>query len=649
MLRGRLPVVAVILSTGIAGILFLAFGVDVLCRIPVRHAIGNVDSNAEFGQLSITSGIVLMRDLDLPERNLHIENAVVYWSGSIFDPSIDSILVLGGCWEPSGEKAPEATSAGGEARMPPIRFADISMVSETDSSFACGTLTPSPAGTRVSLRIVGDWGMCTGTGLLGASCDSARIQWFRLSRVPGDIISLPEMLSEADIQGNMVMVRTDHTSATGNITSVGGESSDIRFSIDDSPGYTQVGVSSQLEDVRDVLEAQASRLLGDVNVTMNPQGTFTLGFTNSDTVEVAVDAFLDSVRIFSPGLAPDTVNCELRLSFSGDACIGTWDVRVDSGLITVDELPMNFCMDGKFGDDPRIHIRLWNEDISGDELVSSIPEELLGRLRGLRLQGSCSAVLDVVLDWGCPDSSDFDADIDVGGLRVAYSPVSVGQFRSGGSCLMRDSWGGSRRIYLDTLENDDFVAFDSLHPCFEGLLKCAEDATFRTHHGFCQYHIRNSIRADMQSGRFTRGGSTISMQLARNLFLGREKTLARKIQEVFLTWRLEQYLSKDRILEIYANIVELGPDVFGFDQAGRYYFGRDLRHLSTREVAYLVSILPGPKLYHRFFASGRVPDYWEAYLDRLISISGQRGWIPSDSAASALEDSIVFRVPENAI
>jgi hypothetical protein len=430
---------------------------------------------------------------------------------------------------------------------------------------------------------------------------------------------------------------------------VGGESSDIGFTVDDSPGYTAVSVSSRLEDVGDVLESQASRLLGHVDVTMDPRGTFTLGFTNSDTVEVIVDAFLDSVRIYSPGLASDTVRCSLRLSFSGDACIGTWDVRVDSGLVTLDELPMNFSMDGKFSGDSRIHIRLWNNDISGDELVSSIPGELLGRLRGLRLQGSCSAAVDVVLDWGCPDSSDFNADIDVGGLWVAYSPISVGQFRSGGSCLMRDSWGGSSRIYLDTLENDDFGVFDSLHPCFEGLLECAEDATFRSHHGFCQYHIRNSIRADMQSGRFTRGGSTISMQLARNLFLGREKTLARKIQEVFLTWRLEQYLSKDRILEIYANIVELGPGVFGFDQAGRYYFGRDLRDLTTREVAYLVSILPGPRLYHRFMDSGRVPDYWEAYLDRLINISKQRGWIPADSAESALEDSIVFRIPENAI
>jgi membrane peptidoglycan carboxypeptidase len=232
--------------------------------------------------------------------------------------------------------------------------------------------------------------------------------------------------------------------------------------------------------------------------------------------------------------------------------------------------------------------------------------------------------------------------VDVSGLSVQASPISIGQLRNSGSCLMRDSWGNRRRIYLDTLENPGLVLFDSLHPSFEGLLKCAEDATFRFHDGFCEYYIRNSIRANMQSGEFTRGGSTITMQLARNLFLGREKTFARKIQEVFLTWRLEVYLSKNRILEIYANIVELGPNVFGFQEAARYYFSRDFRELSTRQVAYLVSILPGPSLYHRFFRNNSVPGYWENYLDRLINISENRGWIDPDSATRALADLIVF-------
>jgi len=276
-------------------------------------------------------------------------------------------------------------------------------------------------------------------------------------------------------------------------------------------------------------------------------------------------------------------------------------------------------------------------------MTSCIPVELLGSLEGLQLGGEASFDIAVILDWENPDSSDFHAQVDASDLSIVVSPISIGQLRNRGSCLMRDSWSGMRRIYLDTLENSEFMLFDSLHPSFEGLLRCAEDATFRSHDGFCEYHIRNSIRANMASGDFTRGGSTITMQLARNLFLGREKTLARKIQEVFLTWRLEEYLSKDRMLEIYANLVELGPNVFGFQEAALYYFGRDFTALSTRQVAYLVSILPGPRLYHRFYSNNSVPDYWEAYLDRLINISKNRGWIDPVSAEQALADSIVFR------
>ncbi len=114
------------------------------------------------------------------------------------------------------------------------------------------------------------------------------------------------------------------------------------------------------------------------------------------------------------------------------------------------------------------------------------------------------------------------------------------------------------------------------------------------------------------------------------------------MQEVFLTWRLETYLSKNRILEIYTNIVELGPDVFGFQEAARHYFGADLKELSTRQESFLVSILPGPALYHRFHVNNNVPDYWEAYLDRLINIAEDRGWIHADSADYAIADSIVF-------
>ncbi|MCK4807960.1 MAG: transglycosylase domain-containing protein, partial [Candidatus Aegiribacteria sp.] len=353
-----------------------------------------------------------------------------------------------------------------------------------------------------------------------------------------------EMLQGFVIEGRISASRSDHIFAEGMITEVDGESAEVYFELDDYSGSPFVRLSTDLANVRDVLIAQAENLLGDVYIDFEPSGYFTLEFIDENTVGVSIDAMLDSVRMYSPALADDTVNTAAALRFNGAVCINSWDVSIDSGSIVFGGVPVSFDLCGRFNECTRLSLRLWNDSLPGEDITSFVPLALLGRLEGLQLGGEASFDILVELDWETPDSSDFQALVDVSDLSVRVSPISIGQLRYGGSCLMRDSWGGRRRVYFDTLTNPGFVLFDSLHPSFEGLLKCAEDATFRYHDGFCEYHIRNSIRANMESGEFTRGGSTITMQLARNLFLGREKTFARKIQEVFLTWRLEVYLSK---------------------------------------------------------------------------------------------------------
>ncbi|MBN2586946.1 MAG: transglycosylase domain-containing protein [Candidatus Fermentibacteraceae bacterium] len=641
--EGKLLRTLVLCVIGAIVILAARFGVDPLAFIAVRKALRNIDPGASVGSVQVTGRLAVLRDLELPEKGLILENAVVYWSGSPFRPSLDSMLVGGGEWEPV--RFP-VSGPGSDSRastcIPPCRFAGIRILNGNDTSLVCGEISGTADGRIASLRMESDWGELMGTVLMEDGRDSACIDWFSCSRVPCDILPVPELLRDLRLQGAMTAVRTDHLVARGEISSVNGAPSEISFTLDDSPGYPAISISSRLETLREVLISQTRELLGDVYIDMEPSGFFTVELMDSDTLGVVVDALLEGIRIYFPGLSEDTVSFTASVDLKGFACMGTRAVRVDSGVVRIGDLPIGFDLRGWFTDRPRLEMNTWNHSFRGEALSGSVPTGLLGVLSGLELSGEGSFEIGVVLDWDCPDSSDFHADIDVSRLQVDRSPVSVGQLRYGGSCCMRDSWGGSRIIYLDTLENPGFIVFDSLHPSFEGLLRCAEDATFRAHDGFCEYHIRNSIRANMRSGRFVRGGSTITMQLARNLFLNREKTLARKVQEIFLTWRLESYLSKNRILEIYANIVELGPGVFGFDQAARYYFGRDLDQLSTREVAYLVSILPGPRLYHGFYTRGRVPDYWEDYIDRLIRISSERGWIDADSAGRAESASIVF-------
>ncbi len=621
--------------------LFILFGIDAVASLPVLSALKKIDPSVSIGNIDITSGVLLLEDADFPEKELFLQTVVVYWSGSMFHPVIDSILVHGGSWKPGLSAGSEQEPRRGR-NLPPGRFNNFEIIKGRDSAIISGVFSGCSSGDSMSLQLESSWGMGRGTVFFGEQRDSIHVSWFHCSRLPSGLITMPRMLQGFDVEGSISVSRSDHIHAEGSITRVDGESAEVYFELSDSSGSTEVRLSTNLENVKDVLIARAEALLGDVYIDFEPSGYFTLEFMDTDTVGVSVNAMLDSVRIYSPRLAGDTVYTTAVLSFYGTACIDTWCVSIESGSILFGRMPVSFDLFGRFDGKPYLSLRLWNDSFYGEDITSSMPPALLGPLAGLQLGGEASFDILLELDWETPDSSDFHAMVDVSGLSVLASPISIGQLRYGGSCLMRDSWSNRRRIYLDTLTNPGFMLFDSLHPSFEGLLKCAEDATFRYHDGFCEYHIRNSIRANMESGEFTRGGSTITMQLARNLFLGREKTFARKIQEVFLTWRLEAYLSKNRMLEIYANIVEMGPDVFGFGEAAQYYFRRNFQDLSTRQVAYLVSILPGPRLYHRFYTNNSVPYYWENYLDRLINISENRGWIDPDSASRARADSIVF-------
>lgn len=640
--RNKLFRAGILAVSAISACLFILYGIDAIASLPVLSALRKIDSSVSIGDIDIAAGVLLLNDAQFPARELFLRTVVIYWSGSMFDPVIDSILVHGGTWKPGFSAGTDAEPGSGRD-LPPGRFDNFEIINGSDSAVISGVFSGRSSGDSLNLMLESSWGMGRGTVFFGSQWDSIHVSWFRCSRLPADLITMPEMLRGFEVEGCVSVFRSDHIFVEGVITEVDGESAEVYFELDDSSGSPSVRLSSDLANVKDVLVAQAENLLGDVCIDFEPSGYFTLEFVDSDTIGVSVDAMLDSLTIYSPDLAYDTVNTTAALRFDGTACMNSWDISIDSGSIVFGSVPVSFDLYGRFNEYPRLSLRLWNDSLPGEDITLSVPSALLGSLEGLQLGGEASFDILVELDWVTPDSSDFQALVDVSALSVQVSPISIGQFRNGGSCLMRDSWGERRKVFLDTLQNPGFVLFDSLHPSFEGLLKCAEDATFRTHDGFCVYHIRNSIRANMKSGEFTRGGSTITMQLARNLFLGREKTFARKIQEVFLTWRLEVYLSKNRMLEIYANIVELGPDVYGFQEAARYYFSNDFRDISTRQVAFLVSILPGPRLYHRFFRNNSVPDYWESYLVRLINISENRGWIDPDSASRARADSIVFK------
>jgi membrane peptidoglycan carboxypeptidase len=146
----------------------------------------------------------------------------------------------------------------------------------------------------------------------------------------------------------------------------------------------------------------------------------------------------------------------------------------------------------------------------------------------------------------------------------------------------------------------------------------------------------------LKQGGFRLGASTISMQTVKNLLLGSEKTLARKLQELFLTWYLEQNLTKERLLEIYLNVIEFGPSIYGIGAAARHYFGKSANELTPLEAAFFATILPSPKRRYIQYCHGELTPSWDRYVRRVLKRMVEKGFVDEKAFADAEKQKIIF-------
>jgi len=168
-------------------------------------------------------------------------------------------------------------------------------------------------------------------------------------------------------------------------------------------------------------------------------------------------------------------------------------------------------------------------------------------------------------------------------------------------------WQGKPHPFVVGPRNPWWTTSENIPAEMEWAVIMAEDANFYRHEGVDVRAIKNAIKYDLEKKRFARGASTITQQTAKNLFLSREKTITRKIEEIYLAKRMERELTKGRILELYLNTVELGPMVYGIGHGARYYFDKPANSLNPRECAFLAAILPGPqKVYNPYRHLDRV-------------------------------------------
>ena len=163
-----------------------------------------------------------------------------------------------------------------------------------------------------------------------------------------------------------------------------------------------------------------------------------------------------------------------------------------------------------------------------------------------------------------------------------------------------------------------YVKYSQISPYLTKAVVMTEDSAFWQHNGFDFSELQKSLETNLKKGRYARGGSTITQQLAKNLYLSKDKTLTRKGLEALITMKLEKTLSKKEIIERYLNVVQFGKDIYGVKKAAQFYFQKSPSQLDIVESAFLAFLLPSPENYSKSFARKELTPFARKRLNQII-------------------------------
>jgi hypothetical protein len=311
--------------------------------------------------------------------------------------------------------------------------------------------------------------------------------------------------------------------------------------------------------------------------------------------------------------------------------IGKDYAELDSStLITFNKLKVNPYILYRHKPSGQITLRIKKPLFPAEELFSSIPQGLFTTLQDICVKGNLSFYLNFFADLSIPDSLKFECEL----RRNQFTVLSYGSTdlrRMNGPFLYTAFEKGEPvRTLIVGPENPNFRPIEKISPFLKVSVLTSEDPGFFQHRGFLPDAFRESIITNIKEKKFARGGSTISMQLVKNVFLNRNKTIARKFEEILLVWLIENQglCAKERMFEVYLNIIEWGPLIYGANEAARFYFNKDASKLNLAESIFLASIIPKPKWFrYSFNETGHLRESQAGYFNLLSEKMLNRGLI----------------------
>jgi hypothetical protein len=318
-----------------------------------------------------------------------------------------------------------------------------------------------------------------------------------------------------------------------------------------------------------------------------------------------------------------------KLNF--DINIGDRFFELDStSFISVNQISFNTFF--RYQGLPRklVGFRILPTTFDSQQFFESLPVGMFGTLEGIKTEGKLAFHCNFMYDFQSPDSLIFDTRLEKENFKI----ISFGKedYRKINGTFHHEVYEKDRfvRAFNVGPENPNFTSLDRISPFLRYAILTSEDGDFFYHHGFNERSFRESLADDIKQGRFVRGGSTITMQLVKNVFLTRNKTVSRKLEEALIVWLIENMhlVSKERMYEVYLNIIEFGPGVYGIREGSEFYFKKKPSELNLAESIYLSTIIPRPKGFRYFFnEKGNLKPFIADYFRRAAAIMVRRNQI----------------------
>lgn len=476
--------------------------------------------------------------------------------------------------------------------------------------------------------------------------------------VEGGATAVTPQIAVSDIRGSVELA--DAALSQVAIDLVGGFSDEPRSgdgAEDDTPLWTLAGTGARDLSAGSVTLTMAAFKLGRIpsvlaQLPVVHSEEATVGGDLKVTLaggkaEVEGDLQLAGLNIDHPLLARQPVmGVGFAFNFTGEVDPGQRQVVIDAATLRRGGLEVDF--DGEFVHAEevarrkyRLHVAV--PKVACQEVIKAIPAELGPSLVGFELKGDFELEIEANIDFSDLEKMTLTGRVEKDKCKAVKAPELVSKERLSGAFVHRVTMRDGQQRTVDLRDGSStYTPLDQISPYMVAAVMTTEDGGFWKHKGFITSQFQAALKRNLEAGKIRLGASTITMQMVKNVLLSHERTLSRKLQEMFLTWYVEQSLTKDRIMEVYLNVIEFGPGVYGVTRGAAHYFGKAPADLTPPEAAYLALMLPSPVRRHVNYCEGGLTPVFQAKMKRLLGIMNTRGRIDPETYEQWKEGVITF-------